>query len=84
MTVKKYADLFEDEISELLRSMEHNQTIEYGTHEYKRSGMIAEDGIYTNGSGYFTEYFNGHRSGTVNAGYLVTALFHKEFTIYTF
>ena len=46
--------------------------------------MICEDGIYTSGNGYFTEYLNGQRTGSHRGSEsLIRYLTGEEFTINT-
>lgn len=79
-----YDGLFEDEVAELLRE-NPTASIECGNYKYYPSAMICEDGIYTSGRNYYSEYYLGkrtfnhiHMSGLINR-----ILPHKEFILHT-
>lgn len=80
-----YADLFEDEVAEILRDLPFRSTIIMDSrHEFCPAAGICEDGVYSSGAGLFTEYLDGKRTGNhVGRRYLIDALAHKTFTIVT-
>lgn len=81
MKTDRFSDLFEDEVSDVLRSAGPGAVIMAGAFTWYPSGMLAEDGIYTSGSGYVTEYIDGRRSGIRSAAFLVSRLAHTDFEI---
>ena len=83
MQITTYTDLFEDEVAEILRELTStNTSISYKTYTYKPACTICDDGIYTSGKGYFTEYYNGKYTGNhVGTGYLIRVLAHTTFTV---
>ena len=78
-----YSDLFEDEVSEILRNLPfHSTVIMDAHHEFYPAAMICEDGVYTSGENMYTEYMDGKRTGGhVGKKYLIDNLAHKTFTI---
>ncbi len=82
MSKTTYTDLFEDEVAEVLRDATRSGGIILeGCNEWYPAHMINEDGIYSSGSGMFTQYINGTRCGYVSASYLISLLAHKPFTV---
>ena len=79
-----YTDLFEDEVADLLRE-NPTASVECGNYTYSPSAMICEDGIYTSGKSYYTEYFLGKRTGDHihTSGLINRILPHKEFILHT-
>ena len=78
---KHYTGLFEDEVADVLRSAGPDVVIMSGPFSWHRSGMLVEDGVYTSGAGYVTEYIDGASSGTVHRSRLVSRLAHTDFDI---
>lgn len=78
---KHYTGLFEDEVADVLRSAGPAAVIISGPFTWYPSSMLAEDGAYTSGSGYVTEYINGIRSGIWSRSALVSRLAHIDFEI---
>ena len=79
---KTYKDLFEDEVSELLKETGYNGSIYvYNNVMYKKSCGLYDDGIYSANTGYYTEYRDGKRSSVVSKGFLIDLLSHSEFVI---
>ena len=78
---RKYAGLFEDEVAELLRSAAPGAVNVWRPVSWSMAHTLAEDGIYTSGAGYVTEYINGIRSGIRSAASLVSRLAHTDFEI---
>ena len=78
-----YADLFEDEVAEVLRDLPFSSTIIMDAHhEFYPAAGICEDGIYTSGTGMYTEFFNGKRTGShVGRQYLIDHLAHTTFAV---
>ena len=77
-----YSGLFEDEVAEILRLLPFRGSVNIGFYTYYPAGMICEDGIYTSGKGYFSEYLNGQRTGShVARETLIRKLTGAEFTI---
>lgn len=81
MATKTFYGLFEDEVADVLRSAGPDAVIMAGAFTWYPSGMLAEDGAYTSGSGYVTEYINGIRSGIWSRSALVSRLAHIDFEI---
>ena len=81
MKTARFSGLFEDEASDVLRSAGPGAVIMAGAFTWHPSGMLAEDGVYTSGSGYVTEYIDGRRSGIRSAASLVSRLAHTDFEI---
>lgn len=81
MKTARFTGLFEDEVSDVLRSAGPGAVIMAGAFTWYPSGMLAEDGAYTSGSGYVTEYINGIRSGIWSRSALVSRLAHIDFEI---
>lgn len=83
MSQTVYSDLFEDEVSAILRSFPIDKIVIMDSHhEYYPACTICEDGIYTSGKGLFTEYLDGKRTGNhVGLQYFINALAHKTFSI---
>jgi hypothetical protein len=77
------SDLFEDEIAEVLREYPQHDTLFFsGRYMFSPACMICDDGIYTSGAGYYTEYLDGVRTGNhISTGILIQALAHQTFTI---
>ena len=76
-----YADLFEDEVAEILRYLPARSVITDSHNEFIPAAMICEDGIYSSGEGMFTQYIDGKKAGTVNQAYLIDYLSHKTFAV---
>ena len=78
-----YSDLFEDEVAEVLRDHPLQNTIIFiDRYMFCPANMICEDGIYTSGAGYFSEYLNGIRTGNhINAKAFPHVLAHRLFTV---
>lgn len=84
MKSETYTDLFEDEIAEVLRSHPDLNAITDAHREFYPARMICEDGVYTSGSGLFSVYMDGKRTGShVSAQYIASALAHETFRVYT-
>ena len=80
-----FTGLFEDEIAEILRFLPFRGSVKSGFYTWYPAGMICEDGIYTSGNGYFSEYLNGQRTGSHRSlEGLVRELAGEEFTITTY
>ena len=78
---KHYTGLFEDEVADVFRSAAPGAVIVSGPFSWSMAHMLADDGIYTSGAGYVTEYINGARSGIRSADSLVSRLAHTDFEI---
>ena len=76
-----YADLFEDEVAEILRYLPARSVITDNHNEFLPASMICEDGIYSSGEGMFTQYIDGKKAGAVNEAYLIDYLSHKTFAV---
>ena len=78
-----YSGLFEDEIAEILRSLPLGRTvISDALHTWYPAAGVYEDGIVTSGSGLFSEYFLGKRTGNhIGCTGLIRCLAHEEFTV---
>lgn len=76
-----YADLFEDEVAEILRYLPARSVITDSHNEFVPAATICEDGIYSSGEGMFTQYIDGKKTGTVNQSYLINYLPHKTFAV---
>ena len=83
MKTVTYSDLFEDEIAEVLRDHPLAGTFIFiDRYMFSPACMICDDGIYTAGEGYFTEFLGGYRTGNhIAASRLIQALAHRTFTI---
>lgn len=83
MKTVTYSDMFEDEIAEVLRDRPLAGTFIFiDRYMFSPACMICEDGIYTSGSGLFSEYLNGIRTGNhISVAGLAQALAHRTFTI---
>ena len=81
MKTARFSGLFEEEVSDLLRSAAPGAVIVSGPFSWSMAHTLAEDGIYTSGAGYVTEYINGARSGICSAAFLVSRLAHTDFEI---
>lgn len=83
MKTVTYSDLFEDEIAEAIRDHPLTDTFIFiDRYMFSPACMICDDGIYTSGAGYFTEYLDGKRTGNhIRAASLIRALAHRTFTI---
>ena len=80
-----YKGLFEDEVAAILRSLPFTGSVRIGFYSFYPAGMICEDGIYTSGNGYFSEYLNGQRTGSHRSlESLIRELTGEEFTITTY
>lgn len=81
-TTVVYADLFEDEVAEVLRDIPGTGAVVMDAHrEFYPARMMCEDGTYSPGNNMFTEYLDGRRSGQVNTRYMIAALTHKTFRV---
>ena len=79
---ENYTGLFEDEIAELLRDMQHDDVIIIRGTLYRPACAICDDGINTAGADYFLEIdAHGSRSH-VSRSDVVNRLAHSEFSIF--
>jgi len=84
MKTVTYTDLYEDWIAEILRELPHNSVVEDGYYSFYPACAVCEDGIYSSGSGLYSVYINGKRTGShVGKKYLIDRLAHKTFTVIT-
>jgi len=82
MKTARFSGLFEDEVSDVLRSAGPDYIIRSGPFSWEPMRIMIEDGIYTtSAAGYVTEYINGIRSGIRPRSALVSRLAHTDFEI---
>lgn len=74
------SDLFDDEVAEILRSAP-DAVIRRDCVVWEPSHMLNDDGIYSDGTGYYTEYIHGRRSAVVPLRFLIHSLAHTEFSM---
>ena len=80
-----FSDLYEDEISGLLREYSNRRhIIRAGYMTWMKSASCCLDGMQDDGNDLYIEYIDiSPVSSYVNRNYLVLYLSHKEFTITT-
>lgn len=83
---KTYTGLFEDEVSEIIRSLKDDDYIECDTITYRIPHAIYEDGIVTANkpAAYAKCYDRLGNTGITGIDSLVNKLSHNEFTVYQY
>ena len=82
MKSKKFAGLFEDEVSEEIRNAGRNCVIRSGRYEFRPACGVLEDGVYSDDTGLYLMYITGIRGHSyVGRGFIVRLLAHNDFEI---